>query len=52
MRHTALINDAMRSDTMITNDYDWKLILLIVENFLTVERVSKINTIAATNLKI
>lgn len=30
MRHVAFDNDAVRSDTLITNDNDWKFIMLIV----------------------
>lgn len=48
----ALGNLAMRSDTMITNDYDWNVIILIVADFLTVEKFSTIITIATTDLKI
>lgn len=48
----ALGNLAMRSDTMITNDYDWNVIILIVADFLTVETFSTIITIATTDLKI
>lgn len=31
MRHAALNDDAVLSDVMVTNDYHWKLIVLIVE---------------------
>lgn len=51
MRHSALGNDVMRSDTMVTNDYDWKLIVLIVEMFAS-QKFSTINMIAVSNLKI
>lgn len=33
MRHVAFANDAMRSDTMITNDNDCKLILFVKKMF-------------------
>lgn len=45
------LNDAVRSDT-ITNSYDWKLLVLIVEIFLKVRNCSTINTITTTYLKI
>lgn len=45
MQHVPLNNDAMRSATMITYDYDWKSIVLIVEKFAS-------EVIAASNHKI
>lgn len=30
-------NNTERTDTMIKNNYDWKIIVLIVENILTVK---------------
>lgn len=43
--------DAVRSDT-VTNSYDWKLIVLIVEICLKVKNCSTINKITTTYLKI
>ena len=48
-RLDAICYDAIRSDTMISI---WQLIVLIVEKFWTVQKVSTINTIATTDLKI
>lgn len=33
MQYTALSNDAVQSDTIIKNNYKWKLIMLIIENY-------------------
>ena len=41
--------DAIRSDTMIPI---WQLIVLIVEKFWTVQKISTINTTATADLKI
>lgn len=52
IRRAALSNDAVQYDKMITNNYDWKLIVLILKNILTVKWFSTINPIATTELRI
>lgn len=52
MRRVALGNDAMRSDTMITNDKDLQLIVLSVENLSNVNIFSTSITITTTDIKI
>lgn len=48
MRPNALSNHAVRTDTMIRNIYDWKLIVLInsIDNVLIVKTFSSIYMIA------
>lgn len=48
MRYAELSINAMQSDRMITNNYDWKLFVLIFYR----QKLSTINTIATTDLKI
>jgi hypothetical protein len=51
-RLDAMCRALLRSNTVWCDDHDWQLIVLIVEDFLTVKNFPTINTIATTDLKI